>query len=155
SVPFLLVGRRRHPSGETACLTRHRVLRGAALIAETIWFEAGKRRGRGILRLLCRVSLEPDYCVRQTENAFVNYGMSSLLGSKNSFRRERCRGRWRAIPGPIRPIPFVRCNTVERRLFPFGRHFQHAVGTCSGTPRQWGRGRSAGVLVPRQPLYRI
>src|SRR5262245_49276836 len=51
----------------------------AALLADTIWFQLGRHRGRQVLRLLCRVSLEPDSCVRQTENAFLKYGMSSLL----------------------------------------------------------------------------
>jgi membrane protein DedA with SNARE-associated domain len=54
----------------------------AALIADTIWFELGRHRGQQVLRLLCRLSLEPDSCVRQTENAFLKYGMSSLLVSK-------------------------------------------------------------------------
>jgi len=54
----------------------------AALIADTIWFELGRRRGRQVLRLVCRLSLEPDSCVRQTENTFRKYGMSSLLISK-------------------------------------------------------------------------
>ena len=54
----------------------------AALIADTIWFQVGRLRGRQVLRLLCRVSLEPDSCVRQTENAFLRYGMRSLLVSK-------------------------------------------------------------------------
>jgi membrane protein DedA with SNARE-associated domain len=54
----------------------------AALIADTIWYELGRHRGRKILRLVCRVSLEPDTCVRQTENAFLKYGMRSLLISK-------------------------------------------------------------------------
>ena len=54
----------------------------AALISDSVWFQLGRSRGRRILRLLCRVSLEPDSCVRQTENAFVRYGMSSLLVSK-------------------------------------------------------------------------
>jgi membrane protein DedA with SNARE-associated domain len=54
----------------------------ATLIADTVWFELGRRRGRQVLRLLCRISLEPDSCVRQTENAFLKYGMSSLLVSK-------------------------------------------------------------------------
>src|SRR5438105_14696174 len=54
----------------------------AAILADTIWFQLGRRRGRSVLRLLCRVSLEPDSCVRQTENAFLKYGMSSLLVSK-------------------------------------------------------------------------
>jgi membrane protein DedA with SNARE-associated domain len=54
----------------------------AALIADTVWFELGRYRGRQVLRLLCRISLEPDSCVRKTENAFLKYGMSSLLVSK-------------------------------------------------------------------------
>ncbi len=54
----------------------------AALVADTIFFHLGRRRGRGVLRLLCRVSIEPDSCVRQTENAFLKYGMKSLLIAK-------------------------------------------------------------------------
>src|SRR5215831_16288494 len=54
----------------------------AGLIADTSWFLLGKLRGRRVLRFLCRVSLEPDSCVRQTENAFGKYGMKSLLISK-------------------------------------------------------------------------
>jgi membrane protein DedA with SNARE-associated domain len=54
----------------------------AVLIADTMWFQLGRRRGRSVLGLLCRVSLEPDSCVRQTENAFVKYGMRSLFVSK-------------------------------------------------------------------------
>ncbi|HTS75293.1 MAG TPA: VTT domain-containing protein [Bryobacteraceae bacterium] len=54
----------------------------AALIADTVWFELGRRRGRQVLGLFCRVSLEPDSCVRQTENVFLRYGLGSLLISK-------------------------------------------------------------------------
>jgi membrane protein DedA with SNARE-associated domain len=54
----------------------------AALIADTLWFQLGKHGGGRVLRLLCRVSLEPDSCVRKTENAFLKYGMKCLLVSK-------------------------------------------------------------------------
>jgi membrane protein DedA with SNARE-associated domain len=54
----------------------------AALIADTFWFALGRHRGRQVLRLVCRLSLEPDSCVRQTENAFLKYGMRSLLVAK-------------------------------------------------------------------------
>jgi membrane protein DedA with SNARE-associated domain len=54
----------------------------ACLIADNIWFQLGKRRGARILRFICRISLEPDSCVRQTENAFLKYGMRSLLVAK-------------------------------------------------------------------------
>ena len=45
---------------------------GAALAAslppDLVWYELGRRRGGRILGLLCRVSLEPDSCVRRAEN---------------------------------------------------------------------------------------
>jgi membrane protein DedA with SNARE-associated domain len=53
-----------------------------AVIADTIWFELGRFRGRRVLGFMCRISLEPDSCVRQTENSFLKYGMKSLLVSK-------------------------------------------------------------------------
>ena len=67
---------RLHPLPAIACCVI------AAVIADTVWFQLGRHRGRRILRLLCRISLEPDSCVRQTENAFLKYGMRSLLVSK-------------------------------------------------------------------------
>jgi membrane protein DedA with SNARE-associated domain len=54
----------------------------ACLLADNVWFQLGKRRGTKILRFICRVALEPDSCVRQTENAFLKYGMRSLLVAK-------------------------------------------------------------------------
>ncbi|HEU5463061.1 MAG TPA: VTT domain-containing protein, partial [Candidatus Binatia bacterium] len=39
-------------------------------------------RGGRILKLLCRISLEPDSCVRRTENLFVRHGVRSLLVAK-------------------------------------------------------------------------
>ena len=54
----------------------------AALAADTIWFELGRHRGIQILRLVCRLSFEPDLCVRRCENPFQKYGIASLLFSK-------------------------------------------------------------------------
>jgi membrane protein DedA with SNARE-associated domain len=54
----------------------------AALVADTVWFALGRSRGRQVLRVVCRVSLEPDSCVRKTENAFLKWGMKALLLSK-------------------------------------------------------------------------
>jgi membrane protein DedA with SNARE-associated domain len=52
------------------------------LIADLAWFGAGRVRGAQVLGLLCRISLEPDSCVRQTENAFLRYGLRFLLFAK-------------------------------------------------------------------------
>jgi membrane protein DedA with SNARE-associated domain len=67
---------RLHASLAVACCV------GAVLIGDTIWFLLGRRRGRRVLGFLCRVSLEPDSCVRQTENALLKYGLRTLLISK-------------------------------------------------------------------------
>src|ERR1017187_765646 len=53
-----------------------------ALAADIVWFSFGRTRGKRVLRFICRVSLEPDSCVRQTENAFIKYGLNTLLSAK-------------------------------------------------------------------------
>jgi len=54
----------------------------ASLIADTVWFLLGRAQGHRILKLLCRISLSPDSCVRQTESVFERWGMPSLLVAK-------------------------------------------------------------------------
>jgi membrane protein DedA with SNARE-associated domain len=53
-----------------------------AFISDLMWYELGRRQGGRILNLLCRISLEPDSCVRNTENLFMKRGANSLLVSK-------------------------------------------------------------------------
>ena len=54
----------------------------ASLIADYIWFLLGRRFGYRILRTLCRISLSPDSCVRDTEARFERWGLKSLLIAK-------------------------------------------------------------------------
>jgi membrane protein DedA with SNARE-associated domain/rhodanese-related sulfurtransferase len=54
----------------------------ASLIADYAWYLAGARLGRPVLRTLCRVSLSPDSCVRQTESIYLRWGAPSLLVAK-------------------------------------------------------------------------
>lgn len=54
----------------------------ATVAADTAWFLLGRRYGQRILRTLCKVSLSPDSCVRQTEGLFDSYGLRSLLFAK-------------------------------------------------------------------------
>jgi len=54
----------------------------ASLLADSIWYGLGRLRGHSILSLLCRISLEPDSCVRRTETAFARRGARSLLVAK-------------------------------------------------------------------------
>src|SRR5215470_595512 len=54
----------------------------ASLSADLIWYQLGRFHGRSVLRLICRISLEPDYCVRRTEDAFERFGCWALLPAK-------------------------------------------------------------------------
>lgn len=54
----------------------------AALAADQVWFELGRRRGRRVLNWLCRISLEPTSCVRRTEEFFARHGVRSLVVAK-------------------------------------------------------------------------
>ncbi|HXI94018.1 MAG TPA: VTT domain-containing protein [Blastocatellia bacterium] len=54
----------------------------ACMLGDVSWYEFGRLRGGKVLNLLCRISLEPDSCVRKTENAFVRNGSRSLLIAK-------------------------------------------------------------------------
>jgi membrane protein DedA with SNARE-associated domain len=54
----------------------------AATIADTVWYFVGRRLGHRVLRTVCRLSLSPESCVRQTEGVFERYGLSSLVLAK-------------------------------------------------------------------------
>src|SRR6266849_3454336 len=54
----------------------------ASLIADWIWFMLGRHYGYRILKTLCRISLSPDSCVRDTEARFERWGLKSLLIAK-------------------------------------------------------------------------
>lgn len=80
--PILIVGGALSAGAELswqACLAAAVI---ACLIADLFWFNAGRFYGKRILRLLCKISLSPDYCVSQTEDRFSRYGPKSLVVSK-------------------------------------------------------------------------
>ena len=54
----------------------------AAVAADSIWYTLGRLRGIKILQFLCKISLEPDSCVRRTEGIFSKQGARSLLLAK-------------------------------------------------------------------------
>jgi membrane protein DedA with SNARE-associated domain len=54
----------------------------ASLPPDVVWYELGRRRGARVLAILCRISLEPDSCVRNTENLFMRRGRGALLIAK-------------------------------------------------------------------------
>jgi membrane protein DedA with SNARE-associated domain/rhodanese-related sulfurtransferase len=54
----------------------------AAVAADTFWYMTGRNFGTRVLRTLCRISLSPDSCVRQTETIFERFGPASMLFAK-------------------------------------------------------------------------
>jgi membrane protein DedA with SNARE-associated domain/rhodanese-related sulfurtransferase len=54
----------------------------ACLFSDTLWFGLGARRGNAILRLICKLSLDPETCVSKTHSAYMRYGPASLLFAK-------------------------------------------------------------------------
>jgi membrane protein DedA with SNARE-associated domain len=53
-----------------------------AVLGDIVWYHVGKYKGRSVLSLLCKLSLEPDTCVRKTETSFSTRGANALLFSK-------------------------------------------------------------------------
>lgn len=53
-----------------------------AVVSDSVWFQLGRHRGIKILQTLCRISLEPDSCVRRTQGIFSKQGARSLLVAK-------------------------------------------------------------------------
>jgi membrane protein DedA with SNARE-associated domain/rhodanese-related sulfurtransferase len=53
-----------------------------ALIGDLVQYWCGRRFGRRILALVCKISFSPDFCVSQTETLLAKVGPLSLLFSK-------------------------------------------------------------------------
>src|SRR4029079_486843 len=54
----------------------------AALAGDLVWYALGRVKGGRVLNFLCRLSLEPDSCVRRTHDVFVRHRARSLLVAK-------------------------------------------------------------------------
>ena len=54
----------------------------ASLLADLIWYQLGRIRGARILGFLCRISLEPDSCIRSTQDIFLHHGMGAVVVAK-------------------------------------------------------------------------
>jgi membrane protein DedA with SNARE-associated domain len=54
----------------------------ACVAADCGWFLIGERYGISVLKILCRISLEPDSCVSQTQTRFEQWGINSLVIAK-------------------------------------------------------------------------
>jgi len=53
----------------------------ASVLGHSLWFWAGRKHGGSVLRLICRISIEPDSCVRRTEDTFAKHGGRALVAA--------------------------------------------------------------------------
>jgi membrane protein DedA with SNARE-associated domain len=81
-VPFLLAAGAFAGMGQLDPVAAFLAVLLACALSDAFWFELGRRRGIKVLRQLCRLSLEPDSCVRNTEDRFVRGGPNTLLLAK-------------------------------------------------------------------------
>jgi len=82
ALPWLLAAGALSATGQFNLASGTAVAVIACLLADAAWFYLGRYRGNAVLALLCRISLEPDSCVRRTQNVFTKYGMKGVLVAK-------------------------------------------------------------------------
>jgi len=54
----------------------------ASVLADWLWYLAGRAFGYRVLTTLCRMSINPGSCVSQTEDRFSRWGIGSLVVAK-------------------------------------------------------------------------
>jgi len=82
SLPVMLAAGALAGTGHLSFWTSLFLIVLGALSADSIWYLLGKIKGIRILQFLCKISLEPDSCVRRTEGIFSKQGARSLLLAK-------------------------------------------------------------------------
>ena len=82
SLPILLAAGALAGSGQCNFVGSICLAVWACLIADSVWYALGRVRGIKVLQLLCKISLEPDSCVRRTEGLFAKQGARSLVLAK-------------------------------------------------------------------------
>ncbi|SPE59507.1 Rhodanese domain protein [Verrucomicrobia bacterium] len=82
AVPWLLAAGALAATGKFTLVYGLGVILLACLVADGSWFYLGRYRGNQVVGLLCRISLEPDSCVRRAQNVFTRYGLRGLVVAK-------------------------------------------------------------------------
>ena len=82
ALPFLLLAGVASADNGVFAVQALAVATLASMIADSVWFYAGRRFGHRVLALLCRISISPDTCVRQSELSFARRGIATLVVAK-------------------------------------------------------------------------
>ncbi len=82
AIPLLIAAGALVGAGKMSAATAILIPVAASLPPDMAWYYLGRIKGGKVLGFLCRLSLEPDSCVRSTENLFYQNGPRSLLVAK-------------------------------------------------------------------------
>ncbi len=82
SFPVLLAAGALSGTGRMNFATALLLCAFSTVLADFLWYEMGRRKGIKVVQWLCRISLEPDSCVRRTEGLFEQQGAKSLILAK-------------------------------------------------------------------------
>ena len=82
AVPILIAAGVISASGQLAFGTALLVGVLGCLMGDSVWYAIGKGSGSAVLRLLCKISLNPETCVRRSSEFISRYGSVSLLLAK-------------------------------------------------------------------------
>ena len=80
--PLLVVAGSLVMAGQMSIVAALATSIAANVVGDGAWFLAGRRHGYRVMKLLCRISLSPDSCVRQSESLITRWGGSSLILAK-------------------------------------------------------------------------
>jgi membrane protein DedA with SNARE-associated domain len=79
---FLVAAGALGATGRLGVLSTIGLATSACVLADWVWYEAGRRRGDKVLHFLHRLTSDPDFHDRRSKRVFARYGPSLLLVSK-------------------------------------------------------------------------
>lgn len=82
AIPTLIVAGALAQGGQLSAAAVLAVAVAASLAGDLPWFAAGRAWGHRVIGALCRIAIEPDSCVKQTEDTFGRWGAPSLMFAK-------------------------------------------------------------------------
>jgi membrane protein DedA with SNARE-associated domain/rhodanese-related sulfurtransferase len=82
AVPTLIVAGALAANGQLSIAALFSACVAACVIADCGWYLVGQIYGIRVLKTLCRISLEPDSCVSETQTRFERWGVNSLVIAK-------------------------------------------------------------------------
>lgn len=85
ALPFLLLAGVASASNGAFAIHALGVAVLASMLADSLWFHAGRRFGHRVLALLCRISISPDSRVRQSELCFARSAFSTVALTAGSL----------------------------------------------------------------------